>query len=176
MARKPSSARHGGDDSVTELNLTPIMNLVLMLIPALLITAAFVEITVINVSAPQIGGGAPAEPQEKPDKPPLNLTIVLTDQGFTIAGSGGVLGQEQADPNAAKGPTIPKVGAGDYDWASLTKKLVEIKDAFPEETKVIINAEPDIKFEFLVGTMDAARETSDHRELFPDVILSAGIT
>lgn len=175
MARKPSERRHG-EEADNELNLIPIMNLVLMLIPAILITAAFVEITVINVSAPQIGGGAPQEPQEKPDKPPLNLTIVLTDQGFTIAGSGGVLGQEQADPNAQKGPTIPKTGDGTYDWAGLTKKLVEIKDAFPEETKVIINAEPDIKYEFLVGTMDAARETLDHRELFPDVILSAGIT
>ena len=175
MARKPSDRRHG-DEGDTDLNLIPIMNLVLMLIPAILITAAFVEITVINVSAPQIGGGAPQEPQEKPDKPPLNLTIVLTDQGFTIAGAGGVLGQEQEDPNAQKGPTIPMTSDGKYDWPALTKKLVEIKDAFPEETKVIINAEPDIKYEFLVGTMDASRETSDHRELFPDVVLSAGIS
>lgn len=171
MARKKKKFDPGDHN----LNLIPIMNLVLMLIPAILITASFVEITVINVSAPQIGGGAPVE-QEKPEKPPLNLTIVLTDQGFTIAGSGGVLGQEAADPNAAKGPTIPKTGDGKYDWESLTKKLVEIKDAFPEETKVIINAEPDIKYEFLVGTMDAARETKDRRELFPDVVLSAGIS
>lgn len=175
MARKPSERRHG-EDGDTDLNLVPIMNLVLMLIPAILITAAFVEITVINVSAPQIGGGAPPEQLDKPEKPPLNLTIVLTDQGFTIAGSGGVLNSPDEDPDAQKGPTLPKNGKGEYDWESLTKKLVEIKDAFPEETRVIINAEPDIKYEFLIGTMDAARETADHRELFPDVVLSAGIT
>ena len=175
MARKPSD-RKSDEEVSTELNLIPIMNLVLMLIPVILLTAAFVQLSVINVSAPQIGGGAPQQPQEKPDKPPLNLTVVLTDQGFTIAGSGGVLGQEQADPNAQKGPTVPKLPDGKYDWPGLTKKLVEIKDAFPEETKVIINAEPDIKYEFLVGTMDASRETPDHRELFPDVVLSAGIS
>lgn len=174
-ARKPSERRHS-NEADTDLNLIPIMNLVLMLIPAILITAAFVTITVVNVSAPQIGGGAPPENPETPEKPPLNLTIVLTDQGFTIAGSGGVLGQEQADPDAQKGPTIPKTANGDYDWPALTKKLVEIKDAFPEETRVIINAEPDIVFESLVGTMDAARETTDHRLLFPDVVLSAGIS
>jgi len=175
MARKPSDRKH--DDEVsTELNLIPIMNLVLMLIPVILLTAAFVELSVINVSAPQIGGGEPQQPKDKPDEPPLNLTLVLTDQGFTIAGSGGVLGQEQADPNAQKGPTVPKRPDGKYDWNGLTKKSVEIKDAFPEETKVIINAEPDITYEFLVRTMDASRETPDHRDLFPDVILSAGIS
>jgi len=174
MARK-RKRKTKFDEGSHDLNLVPMMNLVLLLIPTILITASFVEITVINVAAPQIGGGAPTE-QEKPEKPPLNLTIVLTDQGFTIAGSGGVLGQAEADPNAAKGPTIPKTGDGKYDWEGLTRKLVEIKDAFPEETKVIINAEPDIKYEFLVGTMDAARETKDRRELFPDVVLSAGIS
>jgi hypothetical protein len=52
---------------------------------------------------------------------------------------------------------------------------MEIKEAFPEESRLIITAEPEIPYEYLIGVMDSARETKEHRELFPDVVLSAGI-
>lgn len=159
-----------------ELNLTPIMNLMLLLIPFLLLSSEFISIAVINVSSPRIGGGAAGEQQEKKkDKPDLNLTVTITDKGFIVAGTGGVLGGE-ADASAERGgPTVPKVG-DTYDYAGLTKKLIEIKDAFPEETKVILGAEPTVILDFLIQTMDATRETEDGRILFPDVILSAGVT
>ena len=57
MARRTSARRQPGKVD-GELNLIPIMNLVLMLIPAILITAAFVQITVIHASAPQLDGSA----------------------------------------------------------------------------------------------------------------------
>jgi biopolymer transport protein ExbD len=72
------------------------------------------------------------------------------------------------------GPTIPKRG-DEYDYEALTKKISEVKDAFPDETKIIITAEQHIKYEVLIKTMDATREANG-RMLFPDVVLSAGVT
>ncbi|MFH1810735.1 MAG: biopolymer transporter ExbD [Pseudomonadota bacterium] len=173
MAR-PSQRRHRAAEPDSELNLIPIMNLVLMLIPAILITAAFVEITVINVSAPQLGPDREARPAQ-PTPPELRLTVLISDGGFTLASSGATLGPEQGSPSPRQ-PTVPRTASGDYDWAALGQRLATIKDAFPEETRLIIAAEPDIPYEVVVATMDASRETRDHRELFPDVVLSAGVS
>ena len=170
MARKPSGRGHRGKEDIPPLNITPIMNLIIILIPALLLSAAFVQIAVINVSAPQIGSGV-AEEKPEDDEKKLNLTVAVTDKGFTVAGTGAVLGGEGAEE---AGPTIPKKGDGEYDFEALANKLAEIKDAFPDETKMVLNAEPDIKYKVVILTMDATREL-EGRMLFPDVVLSAGI-
>jgi len=103
---------------------------------------------------------------------------LVSKKGFFVAGTGAVLGQEgegqQPTPNTSGEPTIPKQG-GSYDFVALTSKMVEIKKAFPEETKVIIGAESDIPYEILIQTMDALRELpgQERRILFPDVTLAA---
>jgi len=213
MAKKPSDRRSYKEEPM-ELNLTPMMNLISILIPALLISTVFVEIAVVNVSAPAIGSSPDqAEPEKKPDKPPLNLTITITDKGYTLAGAGGVLGGTPKEGEEVGGPTIPiiqkqtscdkylrtwppprvknKVSprceqAGDsrtfwvYDTDVLSKKLVEIKDAFPDERRVIIAAEPETEFESITDVMDASREIKDPggetRILFDEVVLSPGLS
>jgi biopolymer transport protein ExbD len=107
MAKKPSERRNFKEEGM-ELNLTPMINLIAILIPVLLVSTAFVELAVLNVAAPAIGSAPEQNQQDKPpDKPPLNLTLTITGKGYTLAGSGGVLGApEGAD---GKGPTIPLV-------------------------------------------------------------------
>ena len=83
MAKKPSERRNYEDEDM-ELNLTPMMNLISLLIPCLLISMVFVEIATINVTAPAIGSASDGDPPEKPDKPPLNLVVTITDKGYHI--------------------------------------------------------------------------------------------
>ncbi len=52
--------------------------------------------------------------------------------------------------------------------------MVKIKNAFPQETKIIIYAQPDVPYEVLIRVMDATRNDGD-RALFFDVILSPEI-
>lgn len=209
MAKKPSERRNFKDEGM-ELNLTPMMNLISILIPALLISTAFVEIAVVNVAAPAIGS-APEDQQDKPpDKPPLNLTITITDQGYTVSTSGEIMPGPSGD---GKGPTIPmaqktveckkflgtvppprktNVGSGKceapedarpfmvYDVTTLQDKLVTIKDAFPDERRMIIGAEPDVEFEAITDVMDAGRDLKDEagevRVLFDEVVLSPAMS
>lgn len=209
MAKKPSERRNYKEENM-ELNLTPMMNLIAILIPALLVSTAFVEIAVLNVSAPAIGS-TPDQPEpEKPDKPPLNLTVTITEKGYIVAGSGAVL---PGAGGAEGGPTFPIVEKqtecsrymGDwppprpknrstpkcdqpeamrsfwvYDVEALTKKLIEIKDLFPEERRIIIAAESDIEYEAITDVMDASREIKDAggevRTLFDEVVLSPGLS
>jgi len=106
------------------------------------------------------------------DKPPLTLTVAISNkpgkQGFFIAATGAVLPGSGADASA---PTIPKKG-NTWDFAALTAYMEKIKAQFPTETKLIISADPDVEYSVLVHTMDATRETHDHKRLFFDVSLA----
>ena len=93
-------------------------------------------------------------------------------------------------PTKQQGPTIPLFThdaacrdalakkqpppASCYDYVRLTGEMLKIKNQFPEETKIIIYAQPDVPYEVLVRVMDSTRE-SEGRALFYDVILSPEI-
>ena len=77
--------------------------------------------------------------------------------GFTVAASGGVL------------PVIPKLPNGQYDYTSLTAKLLEIKSSpdNADETKANFNADATIAYDVVVATLDAMRQGEDGKILFP---------
>lgn len=164
-------------DEFSDPDLTPIMNLVCLLIPFLLLTAAFVEYSVISVNAPRFNQAQGTPPPT--DKIPLNLTVLVTDQGFTItakgqnlgAGSGGV------DASANAGPTIPKKRGGggmEYNYVELGNKVRELKEDNEDESQVNIGAERNISYEIIVKVMDETRG-DDKGELFPNVVLLGGV-
>ena len=170
---RPKEAEETG-----ELNIVPYLDILMNLIIFMLLSmTGLATFGILNVNAPNYGGAAAANP-EKPEKPPLLLTVAISKKGYYIAATGGVLGgAEAAQPGAPIGegaPTIPKMPDGTPDYAALTNKMKEIKASFPDESKIILAAEPDVQYEWLIATMDAVRETpADHKLLFPDVTLGA---
>ena len=173
--RKPSERRHN-KEIITNLDLIPVMNLVCLLIPCLLIQMAMIEIAVINVSSPFINNKSNKTLKATKHSPDLNLTLTISDKGIYVTSSVNNLFTDKKDIKAKKdsSPTINKAN-GKYDYISLKNILNIIKDQYPEESKVIMMAEPDIPFDIIIEVMDLARGTKDERLLFPDVILSAGL-
>jgi biopolymer transport protein ExbD len=163
------------DEETGELNIVPYLDILMNLIIFMLLSmTGLATFGILNVNAPNYGAGASSS--DNPQKPPLLLTVAISKKGYYIAATGGVLGGGEAPaPGAPMGegaPTIPKLADGTPDYAALTNKMKEIKASFPDESKVIIAAEPDIQYEWLVQTMDAVRETpADRKLLFPDVTL-----
>lgn len=161
-----------------ELNIVPYLDILMNLIIFMLLSmTGLVSYGVLNVAAPRYGGGSAGSAAGQSDKPKLMLTVLISEKGFFIAGAGAVLGGEAGgdaaaptEPDKAK-PTVPRLPSGDYDFATLTAKMREIKQAFPEETKIILGADPLIRYELLVNTMDACREYRG-KELFSDVSLT----
>jgi biopolymer transport protein TolR len=154
------------EDETGEINLVPYMDIVTNIIIFLLASVVNqVALGNVNVSVPTLSSGGGASSEDKPEKPPLNLTVTVGATGFTIAASGGVL------------PMIPKMANGQYDYKQLTKKLLEIKAATEnlEETKVNFNADANTSYDIVVATLDAMRQDDNGKVLFPDVAFSAGI-
>jgi biopolymer transport protein TolR len=161
------------DEESTELNIVPyldiLMNLIIFILLSMSGLAAF---GILNVSAPTYGGGGGGSDE----KPPLTLTVGISPKGYYVAATGAVLpGVTEGAANVPLGqgePTIPKLADGTYDFAKLTELMKKVKSDFPQESKVIVAAEAETQYEALVGTMDATRETAEHKLLFPDVTLA----
>jgi biopolymer transport protein TolR len=151
------------DEEVGEINLVPYMDIVTNIIIFLLASVANqIPLGNINVSSPTIGSGGGGA-AEAPEKQPLNLTVTVTANGFLIAASGGQL------------PSVAKLPNGKYDFKGLTNKLVEIKKEYSDETKGTFNADATVPYDLVVETLDAMREDTNGKPLFPDVVFAAGI-
>lgn len=175
MRRWVHAEEHAG-----ELNIVPYLDVVTNLVVFMLLSiTGLITLGVVNVSAPKIGGDT-AVVQET-NAPRLLLTVAIAKTGFYVAGAGGVLGGAADKPtvDATQPPTVP-LKDGKYDYASLTEVLQKVKQRYPQETNVILSADPDVQYETLVKTMDAAREYKvtapngvvEKKLLFYDVSLS----
>ncbi len=167
-------------EQAEDLDLVPIMNLVTILIPFLLMASSFVSLAAIDSTLPAIG--QPPEAATEDDEPPLNLSVAITDEGFTVMGNDEALEGEGED----KGAKIPCRKAGcptpdAYDIKELNKLLIEIKDRVrdQDENNVILVPESQVPYEVIVLTMDATRNDPDTPgeagDLFPFVVIAGGI-
>jgi len=186
--RKPSERSHGHDahsDEPLDLDVTPFLNIMFMLILSILAMTAWTQLAMLNVQAPQIGGGGSTAGDGSVTPPEnvstLNLTVFVLADGFNIGASGATLDGNSEGRSGQ--PLITKVektsAAGkkqiDYDYARLQQKLIEIKRSFPEEESMIVSADGNVPYEVIVRVMDAARKSSDGKILFPAVAFAAGV-
>lgn len=163
------------------LSILPIMNLVSILIPFLLMTAQFAQISAIETLAPVLP--SPGTPDDASDEP-ITLLVQLSRRGIQIVGAEAVF--QSGQQGAADNPTIPCrggscSGADSYDWGALTAALSRIKDAFPEEDQILLLPAEDVPYEAIVRAMDASRADPSARgldgrprPLFPRVVLASG--
>jgi len=202
LRTKMRKIRHHGEEMAEEggeLNLVPYLDIVTNIIMFMLATTSFAAaLGDINVSAPTTSTAVANPSDTPPPKNDLNLTVSISDKGFTIAASGAVLYQGYSfdaagnlvQPPCNVLPTIPKKPDGSFDYEFLAKKMKEIKGTptAAGETKVIINANPNIVYEVAVSALDACRgkllpkPDPEHPgamleswEGFGDVLLSAGV-
>ncbi len=98
-----------------ELNLVPIMNLVSILIPFLVMASAQVQLAVIDSTMPAISEERPEEEPEEDEDPPLQVNVVITDQGFSVRHNKSSTDEEDAvavvveEGEEEDGPTVPCV-------------------------------------------------------------------
>ena len=143
-----------------DLNLAPIMNLVMILIPLLLISIEFEKMGVINVSAPKLNVG-PVEEQDQPEEPPLNLTIGVSSSGFTIAATGSKLPPMEGCPEV--GATICVDKSTDVvTTLGEVKNLRQQFDATGQQNKALMEQSND--------KLTSVTEAYDYRRLYNKLV------
>ncbi len=155
--RRRGGRRHNEDTA--ELNITAFMNLMVILVPFLLITAVFSRLAILELNLP----GSSTEPVDPQDQTFQLEVIVRMDKIEVGDRNQGLLGRY---PNTADG----------YDYAAVETKLAELKEKYPKKTDASILLEADIEYNTLVQVMDMVRvaETVEddavvRSDLFPDI-------
>ena len=146
-----------------DINITAFMNLMVILVPFLLITAVFSRLAVLELNLPG-SSTEPANPQEQIFQLEVTVRKGQIEVGDRNLGALGVY------PNSDDG----------YDYDALSSKLSDIKKRYPEKTDAAILLEADIHYDTLVQVMDRVRvaETvEDERvirsDLFPDISIAS---
>jgi len=158
MIRSRRGGRHRRNDTA-ELNITAFMNLMVILVPFLLITAVFSRLAILELNLPG-SSSEPVPPQEQS----FQLEVIVRQEKIEVGDRNqGLLG---VYPNGVDG----------YDYEALGTKLSELKKRYPAKSDASILLEQDIAYDTLVQVMDTVRVAEDIEEdsivrsdLFPDI-------
>ena len=159
MIRRRRGGRHHNDDTA-ELNITAFMNLMVILVPFLLMTAVFSRLAILELNLP----GSSTEPVD-PQEQTFQLEIIVRKGKIEVG-----------DRNQGLLGIYPSNEEGEYDYEALSGKLSELKGKYPSKTDAAILLESDISYDTVVQVMDRVRvaveiedEAIVRNELFPDI-------
>jgi len=140
-----------------ELNITTFLNLMVVLVPFLLITAVFSRITILELSLPSGAGGNDNNKQQ------LNIEVIVRQKGLEIGNGKQVLARFPLLKENDIQLSVDDTGQVDtselYNLKLLSDFLVKIKGKYPDKTDAIVLMEPDIEYRVLIRVMDAVRAT-----------------
>jgi len=141
-----------------DLNIVPMIDMMVILVFFLLFTAVFSNTNIIELNLPAPNSSVPDLPKG------LQLEIIVRHTGIEIA-----------DRNSGVLRSLPKKD-GDHDYAGLSEYLQFVKSKYPTVLAASVLLEQDIQYEVLVQTMDNVRlwQMDDKPkytkvELFPDI-------
>lgn len=151
---------HRRQHTEADIDVTALLNVLVVLIAFLILSAVFSRISIQEINLPsQEGQGLNS------DKPPLTIEVIVRNDILEIGDGQNVVA------------SIPKVNM-QYDFAKLSEHLLRLKEKNQDKQDVTILIEPDIAYESLIKVMDtvkiaevkqAGQERPHKVPLFPQV-------
>ncbi len=142
-----------------ELDITAFLNLMVILIPFLLITAVFSRITIIDLNLPPSTAGDSAQDNKK-----FELEVIVRAEAIDVSNRNGVLIKRIFKPGA------------EHDYKTLSVVLQNIKAEYPDKLDATILSAPDVSYDTLIQVMDKVRVVEIvqagsvvQAELFPEI-------
>jgi len=156
------------------------MNLFVVLIPFLLISAVFMQISFIETTLPKLATTKQITKKKEKDK--LIVSVKVQTRGISIAWIGKnpkPKYQRRWAKGGDLGGWIGKTKKGNYRFKTLNEKMQRIKTAYPNAVSVVIFPSGNTSYETLIKTMDATREINvkdssgnfTKESLFPDAVI-----
>ena len=143
MARRHHYKRRAKD--AHELDVTTFLNLMVVLVPFLLITAVFSRLSIVELNLPSsAGNSAPSEQGFRPE-------VIVRQDAIEISNGADIIA------------IIPKVDE-EYDLQALTDLMIALKQEYPEQDAASVLVEAHIPYDYLIQVMDVVRSV----EIAPD--------
>jgi biopolymer transport protein ExbD len=158
MSRR--SGRRARTPENVELDITAFMNLMVILVPFLLITAVFTHLTVLDINLPTSAEST----NNSPNKKSFEINVIMGEKNFVVSDN-----QNRVIKN------IPTYTTGGH-FKILNNVLKQVKVSYPEKTNITILSQQNSSYESLIQTMDSVRvfnaiENGElvQVELFPNI-------
>lgn len=136
-------------DATYDLNLAPILDIIVSIVPLLLLSVAFVQVKMIDSSVPQVVAEAA---QRANDKSETTVTLkVSKTKGFTF--------EVSKDGKTSPTNVVNKNNA--WDMEALQAAAFTIKEKSPEVFRVDLAPDADVNLNELVTVMDKLRRTPE---------------
>lgn len=151
MARKHHYKRRKGNDY--EIDVTTFLNLMVVLIPFLLITAVFSRLTIVELDLPSNANGAAPQPES------FRVEVIVREPGIEISNGTAIIA------------TVPKKD-DEYDFEALSEMMVALKQEYPDIDTASVLMEAYIPYDYLIQVMDIVRtvevptDVEDEYELY----------
>ncbi len=136
MARKHHYKRRKGNDY--EIDVTTFLNLMVVLIPFLLITAVFSRLTIVELDLPSNASGA------APQVESFRVEVIVREPGIEISNGKSIIA------------TVPKKD-DEYDLDELSQMMVALKQEYPNIDTASVLMEPFVPYDYLIQVMDVVR-------------------
>jgi len=147
MAYRPSQRRKLSDKEVREVNLIPIMNLFIVIIPMLMTIMVSAHLALNEITLPTGGGaGGGEEVNEQAEEIPKTITLGLYADRFEL------LIEDEADVRM-----IPLQEDGSYDYPALDKQLNALKGEHENQSTVEILPDGQVLFDVLLRSIDICK-------------------
>lgn len=127
---------------IIDIDVTPVMNMFVILIPFLVSVAVFAHMSIIEFSLPPNVG---ASLDNSNGKPQLKLTVVIANDYVAITHGENLL------------DSIPKISQ-EYNNSKLFAKLSEHRKNVDIKDEIIVAVRDAIRFKYVVAIMDRCRE------------------
>jgi biopolymer transport protein ExbD len=118
--------------------MTTFLNLMVVLVPFLLITAVFSRITIVELSLPSASGGVAT------GESGFGIEVIVRERGLEITNGTSVIA------------SIPKREDA-YDLETLSELMLSLKRDHPDKDDASVLLEPDIAYDHLIQVMDVVR-------------------
>lgn len=138
-----------------EIDVTTFLNLMVVLIPFLLITAVFSRLTIVELNLPSSAGGPPSEMEG------FTPEVIVRELGIEISNGKQVIA------------TIPNIET-EFDLETLSEYMVELKETYPDQESASVLMEAQIPYDFLIQVMDIVKAVQVPLETAPGVEIPEG--
>lgn len=144
-----------------ELNITAFLNLMVVLVPFLLITAVFSRMTILELTLPLPGDGSSADEEIR-----LELQLLVDPEYLELRDAHlGRIGRFEGQD-------------GEFDMRPLVNVLTQLKSRFPDEQSIALLLDNRVSYRQLIEVMDQVRTvqmvnqgTLEEYELFPNIAI-----
>ena len=121
-----------------DIDVTTFLNLMVVLVPFLLITAVFSRLTIVELNLPSSAGGAASSEET------FRVEVIVRDTGIEITNGSATIA------------SIPKKD-DEFDLETLSDFMVALKQEYPEHDAASVLMEAYIPYDYLIQVMDIVR-------------------